>query len=163
MDTSKESHASVWIMRSFKTAFGLLAIYFAYTMFVTIDRLNAGPVQFYDSGVIQPVVKRYSEENLATELPAAEKIKFIAIVTMDKKEGEAEEVTDGIKILIPNLVEGDIETRGSLEEQILQLASGSGEAYADHCPNTLYRHVCTGPVYDGGKMVSPKTCKCVFP
>ncbi|MDV6348708.1 hypothetical protein R2083_14395 [Nitrosomonas sp. Is35] len=153
MSISVESTSSLWVMRVFKVIFSILFMYFAYTLFVTIDRLNSSPSHIFDSKVIKPTIKLYSKENLSTEVSNEDNIKFIAIVTKNEDEG--------IKILIPKLVAPSIDAHSSLEELALQYASGSGLVYADHCRSTRYRHECTGPVYDGGKLVSEKTCSCV--
>lgn len=115
-------------------------MYFAYTLFVTIDRLNSSPLHIFDSEVIKPTIKLYSRENLLAEVSNEDNIKFIAIIT---KKGEE------IKILMPKLVAPSIDQHSSLEEFVLQYASGSSLVYAGHCPTTKYRHECTGPVYDG--------------
>lgn len=154
MNISVESTRGLWIMRVFKVIFSILVIYFAFTLFVTIDRLNSSPLHIFDSEVIKPTIKLYSKESLLDEVSNEDNIKFIAIVT--KKD-------EGIKILMPKLVAPSIDKHSSLEEFVLQYASGSGLAFAGHCPTTKYRHECSGPVYDGGKLVSEKTCSCVLP
>ena len=153
MSTSVESTRDLWIMRVFKVIFSLLVIYFAFTLFVTIDRLNSSPVHIFESEVIKPTIKLFSKESLLDEVSNEGNIKFIAIVTKD----------EGIKILMPKLVAPSIDEHSSLEEFVLQYASGSSLVYAGHCPTTKYRHECSGPVYDGGKLVSAKTCSCVLP
>lgn len=156
MNISVESTRGLWIIRVFKVIFSVLVIYFAFTLFVTIDRLNSSPSHIFKSESIKPTIKLFSKESLLAEVPEDENnIKFIAIVTKGKDEG--------IKILMPKLVAPSIDEHSSLEEFALQYASGSSFAYADHCPSTRYRHECSGPVYDGGKLVSEKTCSCVLP
>ena len=155
MNTSVESTRDLWIMRVFKVILSLLVMYFVFTLFVTIDRLNSSPSHIFESEVIKPTIKLFSKENLLDEVSNEDNIKFIAIVTKGEDEG--------IKILMPKLVAPSIDEHSSLEEFVLQYASGSSLVYAGHCPTTKYRHECSGPVYDGGKLVSQKTCSCVLP
>lgn len=155
MNVSVESTRGLWIMKVFKVIFSILLMYFAYTLFVTIDRLNSSPLHIFDSEVIKPTIKLYSKESLLAEVSNEDNIKFIAIVTKNEDEG--------IKILMPKLVAPSVDEQSSLEELFLQYASGSSLVYAGHCRTTKYRHECTGPVYDGGKLVSEKTCSCVLP
>lgn len=155
MNLSVESTRGLWIMRVFKVIFSILVIYFAFTLFVTINRLNSSPLHIFDSEVIKPTIKLYSKESLLAEVSNEENIKFIAIVTKGTDEG--------IKILMPKLAAPSNDEHSSLEEFVLQYASGSGLAFAGHCATTRYRHECSGPIYDGGKLVSEKTCSCVLP
>lgn len=155
MNISAESTRDLWKKRIFKVTFGILVIYFAATLFVTIHRLNSSPEQLFHSKVIKPTIELYSKESLLAKVSNEDSIKFIAIVTKGNDEG--------IKILMPKLVAPSIDEHSSLEEFVLKYASGSSLVYAGHCPTTRYRHECSGPVYDGGTLVSPKTCSCVLP
>lgn len=158
MNVSIKSTRELWVTRVFKAIFSILLLYSAFTLFVTIDRLNSSPSAIFESGVIKPTIKLFSKENLLDEVPDEDNIKFIAIVTKSKNGENGE-----IKILMPKLVAPSIDEHSSFEEFVLQYASGSSLVYAGHCPTTRYRHECSGPVYDGGKLVSQKTCSCVLP
>lgn len=62
MNISAESTRGLWIMRVFKVIFSLLVIYFAFTLFVTIDRLNSSPVHIFESEVIKPTIKLFQRK-----------------------------------------------------------------------------------------------------
>lgn len=147
MSASVESKSSLWIIGV--CVFATILIYLSV---VTYGRLSASPFQIFHSEVTKPEIILFSKENILNEVSNEGNIKFVAIVTND----------ESIKILMPKLVAPSIE-HSSFEEFVLQYASGSSLAYAGHCPTTKYRHSCSGPIYDGGVLVSEKTCSCVLP
>lgn len=141
----------------------LLIIYAAGSLYFINDRLNTNPEEFFFSTeIVEPTLKELSIEHLDDLKNNIKSIKHIVVFRKDEKD-----VDVGVDVIIRNadsfknsLSKNGDYSKFALEELMLQAASGSGEAFANHC-HWDEKHDCYGASASGDGIATGKACSCV--